>query len=159
MHTHRKYCVWWYPDVSQTCGVRAKNYVQKFYPIKEICPYQRWPQVCLKLWGRNGNIKVERLLFVPIIISGQGKMVCWLVGGKCVKKELSQINNRHFQTSNWTNKTTSQSIKTIPDVSDRASESSRCSTFLDWSSDLYYIYISWFNICVFVFENSTYWWM
>lgn len=127
MHTHRGYCVWWYPDVSQTCGVRAQNYVQKFYPIKEICPYQRWPQVCLKLWGRNGNIKVERLFFVPIIISGQGKMVCWLVGGKCVKKELSQINNRHFQTSNWTNKTTSQSIKTIPDVSDRASESSRCS--------------------------------
>ena len=30
-------------------------------------------------------------------------MVCWLVGGKCVKEELSQINNRHFQTSNWTN--------------------------------------------------------
>ena len=31
--------------------------------------------------------------------------------------------------------------------------------FLDWSSDLYYIHISWFNICVFVFENSINWWM
>ena len=25
-------------------------------------------------------------------------MVCWLVGGKCVKGKLSQINNRQFQT-------------------------------------------------------------
>ena len=47
----------------------------------------------------------------------------------------------------------------IPYVSDRASENSRLSTFVDRSSDLYYIYISWFNICVFVFENSIYWWM
>ena len=23
MHTHRGYCLWWYPDISQTCGVRA----------------------------------------------------------------------------------------------------------------------------------------
>ena len=35
---------------------------------------------------------------VPIIISGQGKMVCWLVVGKCVKGKLSQINIRQLQT-------------------------------------------------------------
>ena len=28
----------------------------------------------------------------PIIILGQGKRVCWLVGGKCVNRKLSQIN-------------------------------------------------------------------
>ena len=36
--------------------------------------------------------------FVPIIISGQGKMVCWLVVGKCVKGKLSQINIRQLQS-------------------------------------------------------------
>ena len=34
----------------------------------------------------------------PIIISGQGKMVLWLVGGKCVKGKLSQINIRQLQS-------------------------------------------------------------
>ena len=39
--------------------------------------------------------------FVPIIISGQGKMVCWLVGGKCVKGSCPRstlINNRQSQS-------------------------------------------------------------
>ena len=37
----------------------------------------------------------------PIIISGQGKMVCWLVGGKCVKGSCPRstlINNRQSQS-------------------------------------------------------------
>ena len=39
--------------------------------------------------------------FVPIIISGQGKMVCWLVGGKCVKGSCPRstlINTRQSQS-------------------------------------------------------------
>ena len=37
----------------------------------------------------------------PTIISGQGKMVCWLVGGKCVKgccPRSTLINNRQSQS-------------------------------------------------------------
>ena len=44
--------------------------------------------------------------FVPIIISGQGKMVCWLVGGKCVVPDHPRWtldSPRHFQTSKGTN--------------------------------------------------------
>ena len=41
-------------------------------------------------WKTNGAF--SRCLIVPIIISGQGKRVCWLVGGKCVNRKLSQIN-------------------------------------------------------------------
>ena len=43
---------------------------------------------------------------VPIIISGQGNMVCWLVGGKCVVPDhpRSTLDSpRHFQTSKGTN--------------------------------------------------------
>ena len=43
---------------------------------------------------------------VPIIISGQGKMVCWLVGAKCVVPDhpRSTLDSpRHFQTSKGTN--------------------------------------------------------
>ena len=61
------------------------------------------PYLTITFWSQTKWSQTEILLFVPIIISGQGKMVCWLVGGKCDKKELSQINYRHFKTSNWTN--------------------------------------------------------
>ena len=43
---------------------------------------------------------------LPIIISGQGNMVCWLVNGKCVVPDhpRSTLDSpRHFQTSKWTN--------------------------------------------------------
>ena len=41
-------------------------------------------------WKTNGAF--SRCLIDPIIILGQGKRVCWLVGGKCVNRKLSQIN-------------------------------------------------------------------
>ena len=34
----------------------------------------------------------------PIIISGQGRMARWLVGGRCVKEKLSEINFYQHQT-------------------------------------------------------------
>ena len=42
----------------------------------------------------------------PIIISGQGNMVCWLVGGKCDVPDHPRWtldSPRHFQTSKGTN--------------------------------------------------------
>ena len=57
------------------------------------------------LWGKRWHNKSPKMAepncrpgSVPIIISGQGKMVCWLVGGKCVKGNLSHINIRQLQT-------------------------------------------------------------
>ena len=56
-------------------------------------------------WWHNKMCKMRsafcRCRSVPIIISGQGKMVCWLVGGKCVKGSCPRstlINNRQSQS-------------------------------------------------------------
>ena len=60
------------------------------------------------LWGKRWHNKMSKMKSsscrpgsVPIIISGQGKMVCWLVGGKCVKGSCPRstlINNRQSQS-------------------------------------------------------------
>ena len=61
-------------------------------------------------------------------------MVCWLVGGKCVKGKLSQTNNRQFQTLPNIKpipiQTISLSIKTIPGVPRRLWPSLRRSIIL-----------------------------
>ena len=56
------------------------------------------------LWGKRWHNKCGKMAdlfsgctFDSIIISGQGEMVCWLVGVKCVKGKLSQINIRQLQ--------------------------------------------------------------
>ena len=91
------------------------------------------------------------------IVSRQNGLFAGMANASTRSCPRSTIDTSKYQTGPI--QTTYLSIKTIPDVSDQASENSRFSTFLDWSSDLYYIYISWFNICVFVFENSINWWM
>ena len=75
--------------------------------------------------------------FFPIIISAQGRMVCWLVGGKCVKRKLAQVNIRQFHTvlnikidqykQLFNQQKSSQASR---EGSDRASEDPRFSTFL-----------------------------
>ena len=65
------------------------------------------------LWGKRWHNKSWKMaehnsgsLIVPIIISGQGNMVCWLVGGKCVVPDHPRWtldSPRHFQTSKGTN--------------------------------------------------------
>ena len=74
--------------------------------------------------------------FFPIIISAQGRMVCWLVGGKCVKRKLAQVNIRQFHTvlnikiDQYKQLFNQQkSSQASWDGSDRASEDPRFSTF------------------------------
>ena len=66
-------------------------------------------------------------------------MVCWLVGGKCVKGKLSHINLRQFQTLPNIKRDQYKQLSCqpkpsqgSPDASDRASEDPRFSTF--WKS-------------------------
>ena len=70
--------------------------------------------------------------FFPIIISGQGRMARWLVGGRCVKEKLSKINFYQHQTlSNITIDKYKQlfnqqkSSRPSRDGSDRASEANK----------------------------------
>ena len=60
------------------------------------------------LWGKRWHNKRWKMAepnyragILPIIISGQGNMVCWLVGGKCVKGSCPRstlIDNRQSQS-------------------------------------------------------------
>ena len=59
-------------------------------------------------------------------------MVCWLVGGKCVKELLSKINNRQYQTLPIIKLDQYKQLfyrlkpsRASPDASDGASESPR----------------------------------
>ena len=59
------------------------------------------------LWAKRQHNKMSKMKspkcrrqIFPIIISGQGKRVCWLVGGKCVKGSCPRstlTNNRQSQ--------------------------------------------------------------
>ena len=51
------------------------------------------------VWAKRWHNKMSKMKmlkcragFLPIIILGYGKRVCWLFGGKCVNRKLSQIN-------------------------------------------------------------------
>ena len=101
------------------------------------------------LWAKRWHNKMSKMngafwgcLIVPIIILGQGKRVCWLVVGKCVKRKLSQIIfDQHWTVpepskhQSGSIETTFLSTKTIPDTSDRISKNPKFWLFLNRSSD------------------------
>ena len=61
---------------------------------KKVGYYMDWVLWAKRWYNKMSKMKSPncRCTSNPIIISGQGKRVCWLVGGKCVNRKLSQIN-------------------------------------------------------------------